>query len=64
MEPEMNPMLVSVAEAVADGVSVDWEGLLAAQPEAAERLGLLRLFEGIVAAHRGLGGPPGGASAA
>jgi hypothetical protein len=59
----MNPMLVSVAEAVADGVPVDWEGLMAAEPEVAEHLGLLRLFEGIIAAHRDLGAPPRGPTA-
>ena len=58
MEPELNPMLMSVAEAVADGFAVDWDGLLAAQPEVAEDLRVLRLFEGIIAAHRDLGSAP------
>jgi len=61
MEPETNPILVSVAEAVADGLPVDWDGLLAAQPQFAEQLKFLRLHQGIIAAHRELTGPAGGA---
>lgn len=57
MEPDTNPMLESVAEAVADGLPVDWEGLQAAEPEAAEQLRLLRLFQDIIAAHRAVLAP-------
>jgi len=56
MEPEKSPVLMSVAAAVADGCHVDWEGLLAAEPAVAEGLQRLRLFEGIIAAHRDVSG--------
>ena len=57
MEPEANPVMESVAEAVADGLPVDWDGLHAAEPESAEHLRLLRLCQDIIAAHRALGAP-------
>jgi len=57
MEPETNPVLESVAEAVADGLPVDWDGLHAAEPESAEHLKLLRLCQNIIAAHRAVGAP-------
>lgn len=57
MEPETNPMLESVAEAVADGLPVDWAGLHAAEPDAAEQLKLLRLCQDILAAHRAVVAP-------
>lgn len=57
MEPETNPMLESVAEAVSDGLPVDWEGLHAAEPQSAEQLRLLRLFQDIITAHRAVLAP-------
>lgn len=59
MEPETNPLLESVAAAVADGLPVDWDGLRAAEPQAAEQLELLRLFQEILAAHRAMLEPRG-----
>ena len=52
MEPEADPILLGVAEAVADGVPVDWDALLAARPEHAESLRLLQLYQRILTAHR------------
>ena len=51
MEREPNPSLESVAEAVSDGLPVDWEGLKTAAPTNTEQLNLLRLFQELIAAH-------------
>jgi len=51
MEPEPDPILLGVAEAVADGVPVDWDALFAARPEHAEALRLLQLYQRILTAH-------------
>jgi hypothetical protein len=50
-------MLESVAEAVADGMPVDWEGLLAAEPGLAEKLETLRLLQDLIAAHEDMRPP-------
>ncbi len=64
MEPEFAPILESVAEAVADGLPVDWDGLHAAEPQAADQLKRLRLFQDIIAAHRAVVTPRAGGQAA
>lgn len=56
MAADTNALLESVAEAVADGLLVDWDGLLTARPEAAEELKQLRLVGDIIQAWRNLPG--------
>ena len=57
MEHDQNPSLESVAEAVADGMPVDWEGLKTAAPSKTEQLNLLRLFQDLIAAHAAIRDP-------
>jgi len=51
-KPEEDPTLQSVAEAVADGAPVDWDGVGASQPELAQQLDRLRFLEVVATAHR------------
>jgi len=54
MTPDRSSTLESVAEAVADGLPVDWEGLEVAEPELAEHLRLMKMFQALIAAHGSL----------
>jgi hypothetical protein len=49
---EENPLLVAVATTIADGLPVDWESLLAANPEITEELMALRVLEEMEVARR------------
>jgi len=51
-KPEEDPTLQSVAEAVADGLPVDWDGVGASQPGLAQQLDRLRFLEVVATAHR------------
>ena len=49
---EPDPMILSVAEAVADGLPVDWPGVAANRPELAGDLGPLKMIERVAEAYR------------
>lgn len=52
MKEAMDPTLLSVAEALADGMTVDWEGLRHRETALAARLGWLREVAEVVTAYR------------
>lgn len=49
---EENPILIAVAETIADGLPVDWESLIKGHPEIAEDLLELRVLQGVENARR------------
>jgi len=59
---EPDPTLLSVAEAVADGLPVDWPGVAANRPELARHLGRLELIERMAIAYRAVPGGEQGTS--
>jgi hypothetical protein len=54
MNDAMDPTLLSVAEAVADWMPVDWDGLRHREPSLATRLEWLRGVAEVAKAHREL----------
>ena len=54
MNDTTDPTLLSVAEAVADWMPVDWDGLRHREPALAARLALLREVAEVAQAHREL----------
>lgn len=52
MNEVMDPTLLSVAEAMADGMPVDWDGLRHREPALAPRLGWLREVAEVATAYR------------
>jgi len=51
MRQDEDASLLRIAETVADGMAVDWEGLMAEEPSLAPDLAILRYVEGIMAFH-------------
>ena len=52
MSDELDPTLLAVAEAVADGFEVDWQGIRERAPHLAEELDRMRALAEIEAAYR------------
>lgn len=52
MNDEANATLLSVAEALADGLPVDWRGLREREPELADRMERLRALADVASAFR------------
>jgi hypothetical protein len=52
MNNPIDSTLLSVAEALADGMPVDWDGLRHREPALAARLGLLREVAEVATAYR------------
>ena len=61
---EPDPTLLSVAEAVADGLPVDWPGVATNRPELARDLGRLELIERLAEAYRAVPTPKADSGAA
>lgn len=51
-ENDENPILIAVAETIADGLPVDWESLIQEHPQIAEDLRELRVLQGVENARR------------
>lgn len=54
-ENDENPILIAVAETIADGLPVDWESLIHEHPEVAGDLRELRVLQGVESARRQAG---------
>jgi len=54
MNERTNDTLLEIAEALADGAPVDWEGLERRQPALAEEVARLRALADVAAAYREL----------
>lgn len=51
-ENDENPILIAVAETIADGLPVDWESLIREHPEIAKDLRELQVLQGVESARR------------
>ena len=54
MKDEEDPTLLAAAEAVTDGMTVDWAGLKAKNPALAEELALMEAMAEVALAYRTL----------
>ena len=60
MNEQDDPILLAAAEAVTDGMTVDWSGLKSKNPALAEDLSIMEAMAEVVGAYRALreGGTP------
>jgi hypothetical protein len=59
MNDESNPTIEGIAEVLADGMPVDWDGLREREPALADRIARLKAVAEVAAAYRELREGPG-----